>query len=192
MHLIKDCPDLRQNIFQRIKKYKIKKENFWEELDSANIKLFKGLLTEGYITGNEYMDSDYVDSSIKLMNELNNNILNGDVLYKDINFFYINNKQNELYQGLLLITLNDKEKAENLQNKLNDYIETIKVILKDMLLIHDDLNQFLSKKEEKNIQLLIEIIKNINSGPLNCYEKNYKDNCEELINKFKSKAEIRS
>ena len=138
------------------------------------------------------MDSDYVDSSIKLMNELNNNILNGDVLYKDINFFYINNKQNELYQGLLLITLNDKEKAENLQNKLNYYNETIKVILKDMLLIHDDLNQFLSKKEEKNIQLLIEIIKNINSGPLNCYEKNYKDNCEELINKFKSKAEIRS
>jgi len=191
VNLIEECEDLRLKLLENIDKYIIEKDKFWVEEKRENLLMFKGLLDAGYITHNEYRNINYIASSNQLMEELYNNILNGDVLYKDINSFYSNNKENELNNRLMLICLNDSEKSENLKNILDEYIKTINVILKDLELMESDLAQFLKKKEKDNILILRKMIFDIKNGFLNCY-KNYKPNYDELISKFKAKAEIRS
>ena len=192
VNLINECEDLRFNLLENFDKYKIEKEKFWVDQKSDNIILFEDLLKEGYFNDIKYKNISYIESSNQLMIELYDNISNGDVLYKDINSFYVNNNEDDLNNKLNLVCLNDKEKAKNLKNILDEYIKTIKNILADLNLIYNDLVDFLYKKEKDNIVLLNKIILDISNGSINCYEKNYKQNYDEFINNFKDKAEIRA
>ena len=47
LYLIKECPELRNDIFQNIEKYNIQKEEFWRTEESDNYILLNKLLTEG-------------------------------------------------------------------------------------------------------------------------------------------------
>ena len=57
--------------------------------------------------------------------------------------------------------------------------------------MYNDLIKYLFDSEKDNINILSGIIEKINTGYLNCYEQNYKDQCQQLINTYKEKAKLR-
>ena len=190
LQLIDNCPSLRFNILENLDKYMIKKEEFFEIEETQNIKLFRGLI-ERKLLGNEFKLIEYVSNNIELISNLQNEIEEGNIDYRYILPFYLNNKNDELKKKLLLISLNDEVLASKLEKKVDDYVKVIYSISRDLNLIYNDLRKYLFDTEKENIYILSGIIEKINTGYLNCYELNYKDQCQQLINTYKEKAQLR-
>ena len=190
LQLIDKCPSLRLNILENFDKYMIKKEEFFRIEETQNIKLFRGLI-ERKLLENEFGLTEYVRNNVELISSLQQEIEEGNIYYSDILPFYVNNKNDELKKKLLLISLNDEESASKLEKKIDDYVKEIKEISKDLNLVFNDLRKYLFETEKKNINILSGIIEQINTGYLNCYEQNCKDQCQQLINTYKEKAQQR-
>ena len=191
LQLIDTCPSLRLNILENFDKYLINKEEFFEIEETQNIRLFRGLL-ERKLLGSEFEIIEYVKSNIELISSLQKEIEEGNIYYSNIIPFYSNNKNDELKKKLLLISLNDEVLASKLEEKIDDYIKEIKTVREDLNLVYNDLRQYLFDTEKDNIIILTDILEKINTGYLNCYEINYKDQCQQLINLFKEKAQLRA
>jgi len=74
---------------------------------------------------------------------------------------------------------------------LETNITTINNIIDDLRLINEDISFFLTNAEKQTSERINEIIKEIIEGDLNIYETQYKTECEELITKYRKKAEER-
>ena len=169
LKLIDNNPSLSLNILEHLNEVIIKKEEFFE-LETKNMKLFKGLFERKILLRNEFSCTDYIKNNIVLLSSLQNDIEEGNIYYKEIILFYSDNKQEELNKKLLLISLNNKELALKLQKILDNYMKEIEAIKNDLTLIYNDLREFLFDSKKKDINILIDIIYKINNGYLNCYE----------------------
>ena len=192
LQLIDNCPSLRYNILMNFEKYVIKREEFFSLEETENIKLFQGLLEKKIVLESEFEGTDYVKNNIELISSIQNDIEKGNINYIEINPFYSNNKQEELKKKLLLISLNNEETALKLKEIIDDYINEIETIIEELNLINNDFKKFLFDSQKENINYLTKIIDKINNGYLNCYEKNYKERCQDLINTYKEKAQLRA
>jgi len=191
LQIIDKCPSLCLNILGKFDKYTIKKEEFFEIEDTQNIKLFRGLL-ERKLLEKEFKLIEYVNNNLEMISSLQNEIEEGNIYYRDINRFYLNNKNDELKNKLLIISLNDEVLASKLEKKIDDYFREIETIREDLNLVFNDLRKYLFDTEKDNITILSDIIEKINTGYLNCYKKKYKDKCKQLINTYKEKAKERA
>ena len=191
LQLIDNCPSLSLKIVENLKKVIIKKEEFFE-LETKNMKLFQGLFERKILLGNEFSSTDYVNNNIVLLNSLQKDIEEGNIYYKEIIHFYSNNKQEELNKKLLLISSNNKELALKLQKIIDNYVKEIEAIKNDLTLVYNDLREFLFDSKKDDINILKDIIYKINNGYLNCYEKNYKEQCKDLMNTYKEKTQLRT
>jgi len=191
LQLIDNCPSIRFNILENFDKYVIKREEFFELEETPNIKLFKGLI-ERKLLENEFRPTEYIKNSIQLISSLQNEIEEGNIYYSEINLFYSNNKKDELKKKLLIISLDDDILASKLEQKIDDYINEVETIRKDLNLVYNDLRKYLYDEEKENIKILGDIIEKINTGYLNyCYEEKNKDQYQQLINTYKEKAQLR-
>ena len=190
LQLIDNCPSLRLNILENFDNYMIKKEEFFDIEETQNIKLFRGLI-ERKLLGNEFQNTEYMKNNEELILSLQNEIEEGNIYYSKIKPFYPDHK-NELKIKLLLISLNNEELESKLENKIDDYIKEIEEIRKDLNLVYNDMRNYLFDTEKDNIMALNDIIEKISTGYLNCYENNYKEQCQQLINTYKEKAQLRA
>ena len=192
LFFMKKCPEISRNILENINNYNIQKEDFLKFEENDRLKLFKGLLYKKYIEKEEYQNTDYVQNAMMNIKELQNDILTGNILYKEISPFY-NEKNNKIYSRLDIIALNSNEDYKKYKTKINNYYSSITIILKDLQLILEDLLIFYYNEEREKINKLKDIIKTIKNGVLNYYEKHYANNevIKELL-KNKEKAKKRA
>ena len=186
IYLIENCPELSKNILENITSYNIQKENFLELEENDNLLLFKGLLDKEYIEKNEYENTSYVKNIKTTIKEIENNIKNGEILYKDISKFYNEaekeHKNNILYDRLKLIALNKEQNNKIYKDKIDNYYSKINETLDDLNLINEDLIEFYYNEKSEDIEKIKKIIDEIKNGKLNIYEKYNKE-----IDDFKSK-----
>ena len=192
LYIIDNCPELSRKIIERFENYYIRENEFWVLEESDNLKLYAGLLERGYFSNINQESIEYIDNTVELVRKLENDLKNGEVLYPDISIFYNNENKNELSKRLLLISLNDKMKANELEKNLDENIIKIKKVIKELQLIYEDLSEFLYETEKENIKQINEIITSINKGPINCFENNYAEKYSDLINNFGEKAQKRA
>jgi len=191
LKLIDNNPSLSLDILEHLNEVIIKKEEFFE-IETKNMKLFQGLFERKILLRNEFSCTDYIKNNIVLLSSLQKDIEEGNIYYKEIIVFYSDNKQEELNKKLLLISLNNKELALQLQKIIDNYMKEIEAIKNDLTFIYNDLREFFFDSKKNDINIIIDIIYKINNGYLNCYEKNYKEQCQDLINTYKEKAQLRA
>ena len=196
LNLIKKYPQIPENMLENIDDYIIRKEEFLEQQENAKMILFKALLDEKILEKPEFQDTYYAQKVVSTINKIQNEIIKGEILYRDISKFY-NNDENDkekqkilLYQRLVIISLNKQNEAKKLFDIIDKYYIKINNILEDLKIILEDFFLFFKKKEKKNIILLKNIIEEIKDGNLNYFEKNKKKNIdvEILINNFKNEV----
>ena len=102
---------LREIIFKLIEEYKLKDEDFWLLEDNNRIKLFKGLLEKADMNNNSYQKIEYIKESLKVIDDLRKKFDKNEVKYSDIILFFQNNKMDLFKKRILLIYLNNKNKA---------------------------------------------------------------------------------
>ena len=97
-----------------------------------NLQVFEGLLNGGYIDNDSYKDTYYISYADKVLEDLDNDIKEGKISYKDISIFYSKEKENELKEEeklisrLKIIALNSNDKSNNdyNNNKYKKYHST--------------------------------------------------------------------
>ena len=189
LNIIRNFPELSQHILKNINKYTIQKEDFLSLEETDNLKLFKGLLDQGFIKDEKYHNIYYFQNSIFIVNNLENEINKGELLYGNIIKFNNNiDKENKLYSRLILISLNSDKDAKKYLEKINYYCSTINRILKDLHLIREYFLEFYYSTEKENIEKIENIIKEIENGKLNCYEKKYFSDIENLKLKYNERT----
>jgi len=188
-YLIKNYPELSENILQNIDDYYIiKRDEFLEPKQNKNYILFKSLLDNKILEKPEYQKTYYVQKALSTVDKIQNEIIKGEILYEEISRFYNNNENNKekqknlLFQRLVIISLNKQDYANKLYNIIDKYYSKLNNILDDLKRILED---FLKKKDKYNIKLLKIIIEVIKKGSLNCYEKNYNREIKEFIINYK-------
>ena len=185
IYLIKNYPELSENILQNIDDYYIiKRHEFLEPKINENLILFKGLLDGKIFEKPEYQNTYYVQKVLSTVSNIQNEIIKGEILYEDISRFYNNNEKNKenLFQRLVIISLNKQENANELYNIIDKYYSKLNSILDDLKII---LKDFIKKNDKYNIKLLKIIIEVIKNGSLNYYEKNYNNEIKEFIINYK-------
>ena len=192
LYLIKECPELRNDIFQNIEKYNIQKEEFWRIEESDNYILLNKLLTEGFLQNEELSQSKYIEKTINVISSIQQDIKNGEIRFEYINIFFATGKSEELLKRLNTIYLNNKEQAEKAKIVLCNSINIINKDIKDLQVIYEDLSEFLSVKEKETLSKINEIKEEIKNGNINVYENKLKDEIKKIIEKYKNKAEERT
>ena len=184
------------NILTNINNYEPQKEDYWKLKEDKKLQLFKGLVEKAGISSEEYGETSiYANKSFELLNELKNELNENTVLYKYINIFFENNRDNEkdeFKKRLSLIYYNDEEKAKTKYDEIKKKIGEINNALTNLKLIQDYLNYFFEESEKVNVEKIESMISSISDGSLHDYESNYSEKCNELIEKYKEKAEKRN
>ena len=216
LYIIFNYPELSENCLKVIVKYNIKKEDFFSLNETENYKLFKSLLDKNFIQKKEYESIPYFQNSISIIKQLQKEIKDEEILFKDINRFFIkkkiqNNDEDEiidinkskiitllinegekiLLSRLNTIYLNKKEEAEQSKEMINKNYYEIKTIINNLQIILRDLQEFLPIKEKENIEILKNMIKDLLNGELNCYKINYKEKSNKIIGEYLKPAEER-
>ena len=161
---------LRINIFKNLVDKELKKEDLLNTEENEKIILFKALLEVADIKDEKYQDIEYVSNSMNVLKESRKNFDNNEVLYNEINIIFQNNKEDEFKKRLFLIYFDDNDKVEFRMNDIKQKINIINSTLKTLNLINNDLNEFLSKSEEKNIEKIKSLISGLLTKELNYYD----------------------
>ena len=181
------------NILNNIKNKSPVKEDFWQLEENENLKIFKGLVEKTELFSEENIENiSYAKKSFELLNQLKEKLNKNQVLYKDINVFFENNREdekNEFKKRLSLIYYNEHEKVENKYNEINQKIGEINNALIDLKLIYDYFDYFFRYPQIRNIRIIESMISSIKDGPLDVFEKNCSKKYKELVNEFKEEAE---
>jgi len=198
LYLIKNCPELCENILQNIDEYIIKREDLLEPKENNKLLLFKGLLEEGLLEKPEYNETYYVEKVKFAVQSIQKEINSKEILYRDISKLYSKdkndeeNQKNSLLIRLKLICLNKQDDADKLFNIIDKYYSEINSILEDLKKILEDFLLFFKKKEKENIKILKKITEGIKCGSLNYYENNYNKEIKEFIQNYKKDVEERN
>ena len=200
LYLIKNCPELSKDMLQNIDEYIIKREELLEPQENEKMKLFIGLLNEKILEKPEFQETYYVEKVVSAISKVQNEITNGEILYRDISKFYSDEGNDEentkekqkdlLFQRLCYISLNKKEDAKKLLDIIEKYYSRINIILNDSKIVLEDFLIFFKNKQKENIKSLKIFIDEIKNGSLNYYEKNKNknENVEKLIKDNKNDA----
>ena len=178
---------LENKVNSYLEKFVLSREDFFNLEENKNLKMYQKLLDMKALNTNNLSNSDYLISCISLKYRLKLDLKKGSIEYKYINPFYSNNKIDELYNRLLLITDNDKDEAIKFKKKIDECMKNNINILEDLNLILDFLNSFFDDSESETIKQYEAIKNNILTENINYYITIYKDYTD-LVNKYKNKA----
>ena len=173
--LIKNCKNIRKEIFCKITKYSLEEKNFLSFEESENYNFYKGLIDEKIIEQNlEYKESGYIKKIEKTINTLNEKIKNFDIKYNDIITFFQTEENKTIFKSKLsYLNFLDNTKTEKNISALENKIKLIKAKINDFDLILGDFKDFFYQKHIEDINKLTQIINHLKNGELHCFEKNY-------------------
>ena len=118
--LIKICQKLQKEILSNLNSFIIKEEDFLLLEETENLKFFKGIVKNNFLTkDSQFKGAIYIERALLLISSLESKINNDELNFNKISVFFQNDKLEKiLYERLLYIYLLDENKAkENLEKK---------------------------------------------------------------------------
>ena len=173
IYLIKNCVNLRKEIFSKINKFVITENDFLSVEETENFKLFKGLIDNKIINKEfQYKGAAYVTNVQTTISSLEDKIEKLEIKYNDISICFQNGKNKNIFkQKLLYLYFEDKEKQEKNFAKLESKMKEIKSKIEDFELIFGDFRDFFYIKHEKDLEKITKICFDLKSNNLNYFEK---------------------
>ena len=196
IYLIKNCKNLRKEIFSKINKYIITENDFLSLEETENYKLYKGLIDNKIIDKEfAYKGATYVTKVQITISGLEEKIKNFEIKYNEISIFFQNEKtKNILKERLLYLNILDDIKQQKNFANLEYKFKEIKNKIDDFELIYSDFRDFFYQSHEKDLSKLTEICFNLKNESLNYYEKkvveDYK-NFSKYLNEAKKRQNLK-
>ena len=171
--LFKKCnefPSLISPIFNR---YLIQYNEMFLLEESINVKMLKEILKSEFFENKNFFD--YKNYNIFLMEAIKSKIEEKEIIFDDINKFFVNeNNKNILNERLLMIYLMNKNESEKTMNLISQEYHKVNEEIKNLELAIDDKKYFFKNTSgvDKDIQKIQNLIKTIKNSALNYCEKN--------------------
>ena len=174
IYLIKNCKNLRKEIFSKINNYIITENDFLSLEETENYKLYKGLIDNKIIDKEfAYKGATYVTKAQMTISSLEEKIKKFEIKYSEISVFFQNEKnKNILKERLLYLNILDENKQQKSFAYLEQKYKEIKNKIDDLELIYSDFRDFFYQKHEQDLKKLTEICFHLKNESLNYYEKN--------------------
>ena len=154
--LIESCSKNKQfllKIFNNIEKFVISENDFYNKKESANLKLYKLFLSNGYNKDSSFSKTKYFKSSNEFTKYFLSKLENLQIPYLKI----MNIIENNLFLQNLRLIFGNEEKINNLFEIFLQYFE----ICKSKFFQLNEIINYLSIFEEKENRTIIELITNI-------------------------------
>ena len=173
IYLIKNCKNLRKEIFSKINKYIITENDFLSPEETENYKLYKGLIDNKIIDKEfSYKGATYVTKVQMTISSLEEKIKKFEIKYSEISVFFQNEKnKNILKERLLYLNILDEIKQQKNYANLEFKFKEIENKIDDLELIYSDFRDFFYQSHEQDLKKLTEICFNLKNESLNYYEK---------------------
>ena len=179
LYIIQNSKTLKsETILYLNNNYSLSKDDFFNLIENDKLKIYKELLNNNFIEKGALAASNYLD----IIKQIDNELKNGTIKFYYINNFYSENKEDILYERLLMIAKNNKSIADEYKNYLDKHMKRINNILKDDI-IYNYLNTFFPDSQKNNINILKEIKQDIFDKNLIFYQTKEKDYLE-IKNQF--------
>ena len=180
LYLLERCENSKEIIIKNFDYYLIKEEEILEVKESENIKLLKGLLNnEMYTTGGISLNK-YINHTNEILSIVRVKIESNEILYKDLQpFFQDKNTEQNFYNRMLIIYLNNEAMAKETYNKIKVNFNRMKKDICGLKYLLEDKEFFFKHSQKDNIEKLTKLIESIENGNYN----NYKEKVNE-INKY--------
>ncbi len=171
--LFKKCNCYQSLISPIFNRYLIQYNEIFLLEESNNVKLLKEILKSDLFENKNFID--YNNYNKFLMQAIKSKIEEKEILYDDINKFFMNeNNKKILNERLLIIFLMDKNDAEAKMNLITQEFQKVNEEIKNLELVIDDKKYFFKNTNgvDKDIEQIQNIIKTIKNSALNYCEKN--------------------
>ena len=192
LYLLERCENSSELIISYFKFYLINEEEILQLNESENIKLLKGLLNNEIFTKGGKFLNKYINHTNEKLSNVILKIQHDEFTYEKLEpFFTDNNTEENLYNRLLIIYLNNENLAKGANDKIKAQFNKMKNAVNDLELLLEDKKFFFRISQKDNIIKLEELIKSIKSS-------NYKDfiikenEINELINPSKTEIQKRT
>ncbi len=192
LELIKMSSIIKRKIMQKLDKYVIKEDEFFELEETNNYKLLSGLLRGGVFFQNQNdleLGGEYFEKTMMVISLTMQNVKNLNINYNLINYFMENNKEDILFDRLLTIFLLNEKEAKEQKDIL---IKNVNVIKKAINHLHSSLDKiiiFFPNKYHKEIIELTDILKKIKFCTINSYIKEYSYHYNNYMTLFREDVE---
>lgn len=180
--------NLNSDIILFLNDYILVKDDIFSINETDNFKIYKILKSNNYLEEELLGHSPYYISNLSLIFNITSSLDNLDIEYNYINKFYVEKKENILYEKLLLIVNNDNIKISKYKENIDKCINNINILLKDFEYILNFLKFYFPETQHENIEKIEKIINNIQNKNINYYKSNY-DFYLTLKNKYFKDAE---
>ena len=123
---------LEKSTISYLNQFSLTESDFFQIEENENLKLFIKLSKAEMIPN--LTNCEYKKSCLSIKIKISQDLYSGNIKYKDISPFYLNNQKEILYNRILLLDNNNGEKENGIKNKVNEYMEKISIILEDLKL----------------------------------------------------------
>ena len=175
IYLIKNCKNLRKEIFSKINKYNLTEFDFLILDETENFKLYKGLIDNKIIDKEfEYKGATYLTKVQTVLSSLEEKIKNFEIKYSEISIFFQNEENKKiLKEKLLYLDILDEIKQQKQYAQLEYKVNEVKNKIYEFELIYSDFRDFFYEKNKVDLDKLTNITSELKVKSLNYLEKNF-------------------
>ena len=187
--------DIKIKIIEQFKQKIIKKEEIFDYNFSINLKLLSEIIKRGYFSKNVFNEISYIKNSLKILNEMADNINKENIYYEDSNKIKELHNQKKLTERLDIIYLYKNLNVKKIEEKIIGKINEIDIFINELEKAKEYFSTFYPNTYAENIKKLNDILGRQYKIQLNEYEKimedfkflnEFKDNINNLLNKLES------
>ena len=153
--------------------YILTKDDIFSMNKTNNYKIFEILRNNNFLLEENLGDCLYYISYLALAFKITDDFDNLKIEYNYINQFYIEKKENNLYERLSLIMNDDKNKINKYKEDMDECLNNINCILNDFQYIISFLKFFFPETQKENIEKIERIINDIKFKNINYYKSIY-------------------
>ena len=173
--LIKNCKNLRKEIFSKINEYAITEKDFLSIEKTQNFKLYKGLIDNKLIDNEfQFKSTTYTEKLQKTISTLIEHIKIFEINYNDINIFFKSEKyKNILKEKLLYLNILNKNEQQKQFNLIEKKVQEINTKIENLEIIYCYFRDILYREFGDDLKKLNKICYDLKNNNLNYFEKNY-------------------
>ena len=172
LYLLDRCENSKDLIMTNFELYLINKEEVLQVDETENIKLLKGLINnEMYSIGSTSFNK-YFNHTNEILSGVRIKIESNEISYKELEPFFENkNTEQNFYNRLLIIYINDEKLAKETFDKVKNNFNYMKKHLNGLKFLLEDKEYFFKNSQKDKIANLKELINSIREGNYNFFEK---------------------
>ena len=150
--------DIKTKILNQIEQRTIKKQEIFDYKFSENLKILSQLIKNGYFANNNFGEIPYIRKTLKILNEMANDINKEGIYYEDSKKIKNLHSKNELIKRLDIIYLYKNKNLKQIEDKIIGKIKQVDSFINELERAKEYFTTFYPTTYSENINKITDIL----------------------------------